>query len=101
MPLPKRPATPQLPSPDLLATLTAAERAVLKLVAAGHTDNEIAAILNRKTQTVRFHGWRVRSKLGVKNRALMVRYACATGLADGFPELVPTAWKAARPVAPS
>lgn len=74
---------------------------MLKLVAAGHTDSEIAAVLNRKVQTVKFHAWRVRSKLGVKNRALMVRYACATGLADGFPELVPTAWKAARPVTQS
>ncbi len=55
--------------------LTAREKEVLQLVALGHTSNEIAAQLFLSTRTVESHRANLIRKLGVENRAGLVRYA--------------------------
>jgi DNA-binding CsgD family transcriptional regulator len=53
----------------MLARLTAREREILDLVAAGHTNPQIAAVLHLATGTVRKHLDNIYAKLGVHSRA--------------------------------
>ncbi|CAB4335736.1 unannotated protein [freshwater metagenome] len=55
--------------------LTDREKEVLQLVALGHTSNEIAAQLFLSARTVESHRANMIRKLGVENRAGLVRYA--------------------------
>lgn len=59
--------------------LSARELEVLKLLARGCKDREIAFALEIEESTVRFHVRRIISRLGVKNRAEAVYYACRNG----------------------
>ena len=56
------------------------ETAVLRLVAAGHTDQEIADKLYLSVNTVNTYKARIKEKLGLKGRAQLVRYAAEKGL---------------------
>jgi DNA-binding NarL/FixJ family response regulator len=58
------------------------ETQVLRLLALGHTNNEIAKLLSVSPRTVEGHRTNVLRKLGLKTRADLVRYALDTGLID-------------------
>jgi two-component system, NarL family, response regulator NreC len=60
--------------------LSARELEVLRLVALGHTNAEVARILEISPRTVESHRARVHAKLGIKTRAELVRYALRRGL---------------------
>jgi two-component system, NarL family, response regulator NreC len=67
-------ATPDGPV-GALAELTDRELDVLRLIALGHTNNEIAEQLFLSVRTVETHRAHIQQKLGVSTRAELVRYA--------------------------
>ena len=60
--------------------LTDREREILNLVAAGHSNREIAQILNISEHTVHNHRARLMEKLGVHNRLELLKYALRQGI---------------------
>ena len=74
-----RPPTPA-PDPARLATLTAREVDVLRLVACGLTNAEIADLLVLSPLTAKTHVSRVLTKLGARDRAQLVVAAYESGL---------------------
>jgi two-component system response regulator NreC len=72
------PAGPPAP-PD---NLTQRELDVLKLIALGHTNSEIAGQLFLSVRTVESHRARISQKLTLTSRAELVRYALDRGLLD-------------------
>ena len=60
--------------------LTEKEREVLKLVAEGYTTREIADLLVVSPKTVEGHKSSLMSKLGLRNRVELVRYAIRKGI---------------------
>ncbi|MEO6702293.1 MAG: response regulator transcription factor [Jatrophihabitantaceae bacterium] len=60
--------------------LSAREREVLSLVAAGEKDADIAELLHISVRTVRSHLDRIRDKTGLRNRAQLTRYAIEQGI---------------------
>jgi two-component system response regulator NreC len=60
--------------------LTDREREVLKLIALGHTNGEIAEQLFLSVRTVESHRAHVQQKLRLSTRAELVRYALDSGL---------------------
>jgi DNA-binding NarL/FixJ family response regulator len=64
----------------LLEPLSPREREVVKLVAEGHTGEEIAALLGVGLSTVERHRTRSLAKLGLRNRVDLTRYAIRRGL---------------------
>lgn len=56
------------------------EKQVLKLVALGHTNKQIANKLFISVKTVETYRARMHNKLGIKSRATLVRYALSRGL---------------------
>ncbi len=62
--------------------LSERELAVLRLVALGYTNAEIAAELYVSVRTVETHRAHVQQKLGIKARAELVRYVREQGLLD-------------------
>jgi DNA-binding NarL/FixJ family response regulator len=59
--------------------LTTRENEVLKLVARGHSNKEIAATLAVSVKTVETHKSNAMAKLGLASRAALVRFALAEG----------------------
>lgn len=74
------PFVPQSPNSESLSPLTKREEEVLKLLALGHTNDEIAKQLFISRRTVESHRDRLMEKIGVKTRAEIVRYAMDKGL---------------------
>lgn len=60
--------------------LTQREREVLRLIALGHTNAEIATMLFVSVRTVENHRASVMRKLGLRTRAELVRHATESGL---------------------
>lgn len=58
------------------------EREVLRLLALGHTNQEIAKTLFISVRTAETHRAHIMQKLGLGTRAELVRYALANGLLD-------------------
>lgn len=67
--------------PDGWDELTAREREVLGLVAAGLTNTEIATLLHLSPLTAKTHVSRIRMKLGARDRVQLVVIAYQSGLA--------------------
>jgi len=63
-----------------LGRLSAREREVLALTAAGHTSTEIGAQLDVSPKTVETYRSRIMAKLGFEHRSEVVRFALRTGL---------------------
>jgi two-component system response regulator NreC len=72
------PTTPSGPPGDL----TEREVDVLRLIALGHTNNEIAEQLYLSVRTVETHRAHIQQKLGLSTRAELVRYALDNDLID-------------------
>ena len=67
----ENPAKRSLPQ----STLTERERAVVKLVAEGYSNKQIARLLNRSNRTVDTHCRHINDKLNLSTRTALVRYA--------------------------
>lgn len=62
--------------------LTPRESEIVKLIAEGHTSNEIAATLVISEKTVERHRANILEKLGMRNRVDLTRYAIRRGLVE-------------------
>ena len=62
------------------SALTARERDVLRLIAAGRSNKEVASELSISERTVKYHVTEIFSRLGVQNRAEAVATAARRGL---------------------
>jgi two-component system response regulator NreC len=62
--------------------LSEREREVLRLLALGHTNQEIAKMLFISVRTAETHRAHIMQKLNLKSRAELVRYALAEGLLE-------------------
>lgn len=67
---------------SMLADLTKRELEVLRLIVDGLTSREIAESLVISSNTVERHRQNIMAKLGLHNRAELVRYAISKGLVD-------------------
>jgi DNA-binding NarL/FixJ family response regulator len=72
---------PDAPASERLASLTAREREVLRLVAAGRSNQEIADELVVSPLTAKTHVARILAKLGARDRIHLVIAAYEAGLA--------------------
>ncbi len=71
--------------PDSYESLSPREKQVLRLVALGYTNRQIADQLFLSTKTVGTYRSRLMSKLNLKSRPALVRYALRRGLLDSVP----------------
>ncbi|HEY7935296.1 MAG TPA: response regulator transcription factor [Solirubrobacteraceae bacterium] len=69
-----------LPQPEDGGELSERETDVLRLIALGHTNSEIALQLYLSVRTVEAHRAHLQHKLGFSTRAQLVRYALDRGL---------------------
>ena len=76
-----QPAQPSTPPDDL----SDRETEVLRLIALGHTNTEIAEQIFLSTRTVETHRAHIQQKLRRSTRADLVRYALDRGLLDATP----------------
>ena len=65
---------------DTYETLTDREKQVLKLVAEGKTNKEIAEILTISVKTAMAHRANIADKLGIHNRAELIKFALQRGI---------------------
>ena len=70
--------------PESSFGLTPRETQIVQLIAEGHTNREIAAILNISLKTVESHRAAVMDKLDLSSSAALVRYAIRNKLVDGI-----------------
>jgi two-component system response regulator NreC len=74
--------TPPPPADDSYALLSPREQQVLRLIALGHTNQQVAGMLGISVKTVETYKSRLMSKLGLTGRAALVRYALQRGLLE-------------------
>lgn len=70
----------ETPAPAMKPNLTAREVEIVRLVAAGQTQKEIAETLGCAPETVKTHKGNLLRKLGARNSAEIVAWATKTGL---------------------
>lgn len=78
-PVPSREERMQSAEPSDTAALSHREMEVLKLIASGYANKEIAQRLFLTESTVELHASRIRKKLKLKSRTALVKYACDNG----------------------
>jgi DNA-binding NarL/FixJ family response regulator len=71
-----------LPKGGPKAVLTSRERMVVQLIAEGHTNREVAELLNLSIKTIESHRAEAMKKLNVKSVAGLVRYAIRNRLME-------------------
>jgi DNA-binding NarL/FixJ family response regulator len=76
-------ASPDGVAGDAMPDLTRRELEILKLVAQGHSNGQLAGMLWVTEQTVKFHLSNIYRKLGVANRTEASHWAHLSGLLDG------------------
>ena len=76
----RQPAAPVMV--DSFETLTAREREVLQLVAEGHTNAQIAKLLNISLKTVKAHRSNLMQKLGLHDRGELIKVAIHRGIIE-------------------
>jgi two-component system response regulator NreC len=76
----RQPAAPAMVDP--FETLTAREREVLQLVAEGHTNAQIAKLLNISIKTVKAHRSNLMQKLGLHDRGELIKVAIHRGIIE-------------------
>jgi two-component system response regulator NreC len=74
--------TPPAPAGDSYALLSPREQQVMRLIALGHTNQQVAGRLGLSIKTVETYKSRLMTKLGLTGRAALVRYALQHGLLD-------------------
>jgi DNA-binding NarL/FixJ family response regulator len=67
-------------APDEYETLTDREKQVLKLVAEGRSNKEVAALLNISVKTAMSHREHIMVKLHLHNRTELIRFALRHGV---------------------
>lgn len=72
-------------SRDTVPKPTPREAEVMRLIASGHTNAEVANLLGMSRRTVETHRRRINRKLGVRTRAELFRYAWRAGLFESGP----------------
>lgn len=72
----------QLTEVDPYESLTDREKQVLKLIAEGHTNKEMAELLCISVKTVMGHRTNIMDKLNIHNRTELVKFAIRHGLVD-------------------
>jgi two-component system response regulator NreC len=70
------------PEPQHSEELSERESEVLRLIALGHTNAEVAERLYLSIRTVESHRAHIQRKLGLSSRAELVRYALEHGLVE-------------------
>lgn len=60
--------------------ISAREREILMLLAAGMTAKEVAVVVNCTERTVTFHLTNLKEKLGAENKASVIQRACSLGV---------------------
>lgn len=68
------------PAPTLAEPLTPREIDVLRLIVRGHTNSQIAEILNLSVRTVEYHRANLTAKLNLHSRVDLIRYAAENGI---------------------
>ena len=71
-----------LPRDSLESKLTEREKAVMKLLAEGHSNKQVAEMLYISPKTVKTHRSRIMSKLNLNSVPALVHYAIRNGLVD-------------------
>lgn len=74
--------TPEPEGDDSYERLSQRERQVLRLVALGHTNQQVADMLYLSVKTIETYRARLMDKLGLKGRAALVRYALRLGILE-------------------
>jgi two-component system response regulator NreC len=67
---------------DSYELLSPREKQVLRLIALGHTNQQVADMLNLSVKTVETYKARLMAKLDLTGRAALVRYALHRGLLE-------------------
>jgi two-component system response regulator NreC len=68
---------------DDATALSMREREVLRLLALGHTNREIATHLHISVRTAEFHRKNIQRKLNLTSRSQLVNHALTHGLLEG------------------